>query len=242
MTNTEKRDAAPVVDTRAPATFMHLHLRLKKLQLEEERLSNIERDNRLLLEKMSYIMRRENHIGNRNTHSYKSLNREKRQRELLRVTKENQLILYRINMRKPEYSHQRWQLEWEKNQKFMDNISAYPIDWWVKEKKTPRKVKEEKKPKGELQEEQKKTQKALQKQESLEKQQAEERRKDNEKKNQEEAEEKERKLEKEKKKKKKKESEDMHKDDEEKKEEEVKVSKQLEVPVEDDAVEQENKS
>ncbi|XP_048200062.1 uncharacterized protein CFAP97D2 [Perognathus longimembris pacificus] len=49
--------AQPVVDTRAPATFSHLHLKLKRLKLEEERLSIIDRDNRLLLEKVASAMR-----------------------------------------------------------------------------------------------------------------------------------------------------------------------------------------
>lgn len=133
------RDVQPMVDTKAPPTYMHLHLKLKKLQLEEERLATIERDNRILLEKMSYIMRTKGRVDNRNNYEYKSLNREKRQRELLRVTKENQAILYRINMRRPEYSHQKWQDDWEENQKFMDNISHYPSEWWVKEQNaTPR--------------------------------------------------------------------------------------------------------
>ena len=64
---------------------------------------------------------------------YFSLNREKRQRELLRVTRENQEILKRINMRKPEYSVEQWAKDWEWNQKFMDNISAFPKDWWIQE-------------------------------------------------------------------------------------------------------------
>ncbi|XP_076453690.1 sperm axonemal maintenance protein CFAP97D1-like [Babylonia areolata] len=127
------RDAAAVVDTKAPPTYMHLHLKLKKLQLEEERLATIERDNRILLEKMSYIMRTRGRVDNRNNYEYKSLNREKRQRELLRVTRENQEILKRINMRKPEYSVQQWAQDWEENQRFMDNISAYPMDWWLQE-------------------------------------------------------------------------------------------------------------
>merc|ERR1712228_378690 len=85
-----------------------MHLKLKKLQLEEEKMSTIERDNRILLEKMSHIMRTRGRVDNRNDYEYKSLNREKRQRELLRVTKENQAILYRINTRKPDYSHEKW--------------------------------------------------------------------------------------------------------------------------------------
>ncbi|CAG5116833.1 unnamed protein product [Candidula unifasciata] len=216
------RDAAPVVDTRPPATFLHLHLRLKKLQLEEERLSTIERDNRLLLEKMSYIMRTRGRVDNRNNYMNKSLNLEKRKRELLRVTKENQLILYRINMRKPEYNHQKWQLEWEKNQKFMDNISAYPVDWWIKEKKTPRSGKSGRKSAHETQEDKTKKE-TKQKDENAEKEVEEQ--KTNIKTEQET--EKDTRQKDEKKKKKKKEASKIK--------DEVKVKEQLQVPVEDDA-------
>lgn len=124
-----------MVDTRPPQTYMHLHLKLKKLQLEEERLATIERDNRILLEKMSYIMRTRGRVDNKNSYDYKSLNREKRMRELLRVTQENQEILKRITLRKPEYDHRKWQRDWEENQQFMDQIAAYPRDWWKQEEK-----------------------------------------------------------------------------------------------------------
>lgn len=40
-------------------------------QLEEERLATIERDNRILLEKMSYIMRTRGRVDNRNMYEYK---------------------------------------------------------------------------------------------------------------------------------------------------------------------------
>ncbi|XP_013411461.1 uncharacterized protein C17orf105 homolog [Lingula anatina] len=129
------RDAVPIVDTKAPQTYMHLHLKLKKLQLEEERLATIERDNRILLEKMSYIMRTRGRIDNRNNYEYKSLNREKRQRELLRITRENQEILKRITLRQPEYDHLKWEMEWEEKLKFIDNISQYPMGWWEKPEK-----------------------------------------------------------------------------------------------------------
>ncbi|XP_071085022.1 sperm axonemal maintenance protein CFAP97D1-like [Haliotis cracherodii] len=128
------KDAAPMVDTKAPPTYMHLHLKLKKLQLEEERLATIERDNRILLEKMSYIMRTRGRVDNRNNYEYRSLNREKRQRELLRVTEENQSILRRISDRGAEYSADQLQRDWEANQRFMDSISRFPKDWWVNDK------------------------------------------------------------------------------------------------------------
>ena len=60
-----------------------------------------------------------------------SLNREKRMRELLRVTQENQSILKRIMMRKPELNHATWERDWEQNQLYMDNISSFPKDWWL---------------------------------------------------------------------------------------------------------------
>merc|ERR1712202_44221 len=91
-----------------------MHLKLKKLQLEEERMSTIERDNRLLLEKMSQIIRTRGRVDNRNYYSYKSLNHEKRQRELARVTRE----------------HQKLEADWKKHEQMMDNIARYPKNWW----------------------------------------------------------------------------------------------------------------
>jgi hypothetical protein len=58
--------AKPSIDSTPPVTFMHLHLKLKKLQLEEERLATIERDNRILLEKMSNAVRSKGQIDNIN--------------------------------------------------------------------------------------------------------------------------------------------------------------------------------
>lgn len=60
-------------------------------QVEEETLATIERDNRILLEKMSFVMRTRGRVDNRNDYEHKSLNKTKRQRELLRVTHENQV-------------------------------------------------------------------------------------------------------------------------------------------------------
>ena len=41
-----------------------------------------------------------------------SLNKTKRQRELLRVTHENQAILKRISSKEPHYNHLQWHEEW----------------------------------------------------------------------------------------------------------------------------------
>jgi len=136
------KSAKPIVDTKPPQTYIHMHLKLKKLQLEEERMSTIERDNRLLLEKMSQIIRTKGRVDNRNYYKYKSLNYEKRQRELLRVTRENQQILSRITVKEPEYSHIRLEREWRKQEELMDNIARYPKNWWKQvEKQRKKKMK-----------------------------------------------------------------------------------------------------
>merc|ERR1712222_11243 len=114
---------------------MHLHLKLKKLQMEEERLATVERDNRILLEKMSYIMRTKGRVDNWNSYDQKSLNKTKRQRDLLRVTHENQAILKRISSKEPHYNHDIWKQEWDQNLHYMQNISNYPIRWLQKNSK-----------------------------------------------------------------------------------------------------------
>ncbi|XP_077988134.1 sperm axonemal maintenance protein CFAP97D1-like [Glandiceps talaboti] len=141
------------VDNKPPRTYMHIHCKIKTLQMKEERLATIERDNRILLEKMSMIMRTQGRVDNRNNYDYRSLNREKRQKELLRVTKENQEILRRIMASEPEYDHKKWQKDWHENEELIDDISRYPRDWWqqqqrAKENKKKKKQKKRRQEKG----------------------------------------------------------------------------------------------
>ncbi|XP_054421738.1 uncharacterized protein CFAP97D2 [Pteronotus mesoamericanus] len=110
------QDAQPLVDTRAPLSLSHHHLNLKKLKLEEERLSVIDRDNRLLLQKLSCIMRTRGQTDSRNNYTHRSLNRGKREQELRRIQRksnvpqrENKIIPGRITDSEPFYRTQRWQ-------------------------------------------------------------------------------------------------------------------------------------
>ncbi|KAK3102620.1 hypothetical protein FSP39_012714 [Pinctada imbricata] len=118
------------IDNKPPKTYMHLHIKLKKLQMEGERLATVERDNRILLEKMAHIMRTGGSVDNRkDDYVQKSLNKTKRQRELLRITHENLAILKRITSKDPHYHHVKWENEWRINQQYMMNISKYPHYW-----------------------------------------------------------------------------------------------------------------
>ncbi|CAM4765773.1 unnamed protein product [Rotaria magnacalcarata] len=125
------RDARPSVDTRPPPTYMHLHMKLKKIQLEEERMATIERDNRILLEKMTHTMRTTGCVNNRNDYESKSLNQEKRRRELLRVSKENETMIKRIMARKNDTDGENWKNSWSKNASYLDNIAKYNPDWYL---------------------------------------------------------------------------------------------------------------
>jgi len=126
--------AEAVINNHPPRTHMHLHCKLKKLQMEEERLATVERDNRILMERISFVMRRKGADDYNNDYIPKSLNKTKRQRELLRITHENQAILKRILSKEPHYNHRQWEEEWVTNQRYMTQISKYPC-FWKNEKK-----------------------------------------------------------------------------------------------------------
>ncbi|KAH3885835.1 sperm axonemal maintenance protein CFAP97D1-like [Dreissena polymorpha] len=131
--NTHRKKVAcalSVVDNNPPRVHMHLHIKLKKLQFEAERLATIERDNRILLEKMAHIMRTGGVVDNKKEDNHpKSLNKIKRQRELLRITHENLAILKRLTTKDPHYNHKKWLLEWQVNQQYLMNISKFPHPW-----------------------------------------------------------------------------------------------------------------
>uniref|UniRef100_A0A673CJL7 Si:dkey-83m22.7 n=1 Tax=Sphaeramia orbicularis TaxID=375764 RepID=A0A673CJL7_9TELE len=99
---------------------------MKKQKLEEERTMKIQRENTLLSEKIIYIMRTTGGTDNRNFYVRKSLGKEQRQLELLRITKENEMILHRLNQCKPHYNVKSWHEDWIKTLKVMDSISRYP--------------------------------------------------------------------------------------------------------------------
>ncbi|XP_043547180.1 uncharacterized protein CFAP97D2 isoform X1 [Chiloscyllium plagiosum] len=124
------KDAKSTVDNHSPETYSHLNLKFKKLKLEEDRLSIIERDNQLLLQKMSTIMRTTGRIDNKNEYKLKSLNGEKRHREQLRVNQENKTMKERLKLVQPQYNHLKWHEDWYKAEKLMDHIAHYPRGWY----------------------------------------------------------------------------------------------------------------
>ncbi|XP_051236865.1 uncharacterized protein si:ch211-284k5.2 [Dicentrarchus labrax] len=118
--------ALPVVDNKGMRTPAHVQLKLKKLQLQDERLSIIDRDNRLLASRLADIVCSKGVVDHRNQYHLRSLNADRRREELLLVSRQNQAIYQRITSRQSEYRRQLWLDDWEKAERRRDDISRYP--------------------------------------------------------------------------------------------------------------------
>uniref|UniRef100_A0AAY4E7K6 Uncharacterized protein n=1 Tax=Denticeps clupeoides TaxID=299321 RepID=A0AAY4E7K6_9TELE len=123
---TKVKNARPVVDTKGAQTPAHVQLKLKKLQLEDEKLAIVERDNQLLASKLADIVRSKGMVDHRNDYPERSLNAERRREELLKVTRENQAILHRLTGRQSDYRRPLWEESWEKVERRRDDIAKYP--------------------------------------------------------------------------------------------------------------------
>ncbi|XDV21769.1 hypothetical protein PO909_026790 [Leuciscus waleckii] len=120
------REARPVVDTKGIQTPAHIQHKLKKVQLQEERMSIIERDNHLLASRLSAITRSKGLVDHRNHYRQYSLNTQKRKEKLLQVTHDNQEIYQRILTQKSDYRRELWEDDWEKVKRRRDDIARYP--------------------------------------------------------------------------------------------------------------------
>lgn len=120
------RNVKSSIDNRPPKKVTHLKKNLKKKQLMEERFARIERENQLLLEKMSHIMNHSS-LDNKNTSLKfaRSMNKQVRKHNLEKITRENQAILERIQAKEPVYSQVKWEHEREQQEQYLRNISDY---------------------------------------------------------------------------------------------------------------------
>lgn len=106
----------------------HFRTNLKKERLLEERYMEIDRENRVLLRKMSEAMRKPNPYttpGDANKPT--SLNRTGRKAELIRISKDNQRLLKSIQGVQPVYNHKKWEEHYAKSAYHLKNCCAYPV-------------------------------------------------------------------------------------------------------------------
>jgi E3 ubiquitin-protein ligase TRIP12 len=118
----------PQVDTTIPqvAHLDHLRNNLKREQLLEERYFEIDRENKILLQKMSDIMRNTTYTNERAKSGPPSLNRDLRKTELMRITQENQSILKRIQKAQPIYNHVEWEDSYRRSETYLRNKCEFP--------------------------------------------------------------------------------------------------------------------
>mmetsp|Transcript_15374 Transcript_15374/g.22630 ORF Transcript_15374/g.22630 Transcript_15374/m.22630 type:complete len:191 (-) Transcript_15374:81-653(-) len=114
------------IDNKPPKKHSHLRKNLKKKQQMEERFARIERENQLLLEKMSYIMSSSSLDNKNKSLKYaRSMNKQIRKKNLEKITRENQAILERIQAKEPVYSQVKWEHERQQQVKYLRNLSDF---------------------------------------------------------------------------------------------------------------------
>ncbi|XP_004859329.1 uncharacterized protein C17orf105 homolog isoform X3 [Heterocephalus glaber] len=115
----------PTVDTKPPAAHTHLILKLRKLQCEQERIDKIEYENRQLCEKIASMYCGPAKVDCWNSYFSRSLNREMRNRELMRITAENQAILRRLGNCKSHYDRRVSEMDWQNSRRYIRNTTRY---------------------------------------------------------------------------------------------------------------------
>merc|ERR1719146_531742 len=100
---------------------------MKREQLLEDRYIEIDRSNRILLQKMSDIMRKPVYEIRNGVHGPVSVSRDKRRQELIRITQDNQALLRRIQTTQPVYQHLQWEEAYKRNELYLRNACEYPV-------------------------------------------------------------------------------------------------------------------
>lgn len=115
---------------RAPFQHNQAARNAKREAVQERKYSEIERENRILLEKMSHIMQDPKpKLYNPRRFELVSLNRERRKKDLMKITIENQAILRRLQDKQPTYSVQKWDAEFKRNEQIRNNLSEHPYEF-----------------------------------------------------------------------------------------------------------------
>jgi E3 ubiquitin-protein ligase TRIP12 len=116
--------ARPRVDSASPRPCPHLKHRLKQQQLAEDRCTEIERANRILLEKMAIVLS----TKPRNYPLLRpgSLNKLQRKRALATISSENQALLRRLKLQAPNYSAAKWRTTERKTEELLRLRCEFP--------------------------------------------------------------------------------------------------------------------
>ncbi|XP_021371517.1 annexin A6-like isoform X2 [Mizuhopecten yessoensis] len=93
------------LDTKSPKKYPHVIVRLKRIQQEEERQAEVDHENKVLLQKMTHIMKSRPEIDNWNEYEPKSLNYGSREKMLRDIQMQNIGIARRLDRAQPVYKN-----------------------------------------------------------------------------------------------------------------------------------------
>ncbi|TPX64930.1 hypothetical protein SpCBS45565_g05531 [Spizellomyces sp. 'palustris'] len=137
------KEAKSTIDSRPPRVWPHLEVRLKRVQVEQERLQEIERNNHILLDRIAFQLdnpsevsdlkssqRPPSHRGSatsvNSSGSTRSLHAPKRKRDLKAIEFQNMTILQRIEDQPPTYPRTKFFASRCQNLEYLRNIAQYP--------------------------------------------------------------------------------------------------------------------
>ncbi|KAJ3118871.1 hypothetical protein HDU96_007613 [Phlyctochytrium bullatum] len=126
--------ARPTIDNAQPRVYSHLEMRLKRMQVEEERLRDIERKNHILLDRIAFQMMNPSEVSNLRWVQTPSEHKPaisagpspKRKRDIKQISQENMTILQRIEDKAPYYNRLEWLANRRQNLGYLFNIAQYP--------------------------------------------------------------------------------------------------------------------
>lgn len=121
----------PGIDNKPPisAELRHLQSNPKKDQIREDNFTEIDRANKVLLQRMTEIIRKPSIVASsmKTDPDNKSLNRDSRRKELKRITNENLAILKRIQNIQPAYDHVGLEQDYKKTREYLKNTCELPF-------------------------------------------------------------------------------------------------------------------
>ncbi|KAJ3102251.1 hypothetical protein HDU97_000687 [Phlyctochytrium planicorne] len=121
------------IDNAPPKRHGHLQLRLKKLQLEDENLGKIERENLILLDRMSRQMSAPQGFSGidpnyklRKVLQKPPASERKKKEEQQQIEQANLMLMQRVEAREPHYHQELWDEERRTNLGYFQRISRFP--------------------------------------------------------------------------------------------------------------------